>query len=279
VSKQSEPAETLLTEQEATEQYIEFDHQQLTLRSNSPEIHEFVRETFLRMLAPRVEHSVGKLEVYQQPGGFTLRGRSELDFPGIAENLVDYVRHEVHFHFIEARSDLFWLHAGAVERNGKAMLISGPSGSGKSTLTTLLCGLGWRLMSDDMAPIKMSSLEVLAYPQSPIRRLDSEGVDIGTHGIGTLERERVELSETDIRREPASVGAIVFPSYRIGAKASIYRLSQGEGALELIRNCTNFGALKDLGVTFAAAQCESVPLFRLTFERGQEAVSLLDDLV
>lgn len=278
MSKTSQPTEALLAEQEATEQYIEFDHQQLTVRSNSSEIHEFVSQTFLRMLAPRVEHSIGKLEVYQQPVGFALRGRNELDFPGTAENLFDYLRHEVHFHFIEARSDLFWLHAGAAERDGKALLISGPSGSGKSTLTTLLCGLGWKLMSDDMAPIRMSSLEVLAYPQSPIRRLESV-IDIEPHGIGTLERERVEVSETDLRREPAPVGAVVFPSYRRGTKASIYRLSQGEGALEFIRNCTNFADLKDLGVTFAATLCESVPVYRLAFDRGQEAVSLLDDLL
>ena len=278
MSTRSEPTETLFPEREATEQYIEFDRQQLTLRTNSPEIQEFVRQTFRQMLAPRVEHSVGQLEVYQQPTGFSLRGRNDLDFPGTAENLADYLRHEIHFHFIEARSDLFWLHAGVAERNGKALLISGPSGSGKSTLTTLLCDLGWRLMSDDMAPMKISSLEVLAYPQSPIRRLDS-GIDIEAHGIGTLERERVEMSETDLRREPASVGAIVFPSYQRGAKARIYSLSRGEGALELIRNCTNFEDLKDLGVTFAATLCASVPVYRLTFGLGQTAVSLLDDLI
>lgn len=278
MSTPSEAAEIFLKEQEATEQHIEFDHQQLTLRTNSPEIRNFVGQTFRRMLAPRAERCIGQIEVYQQPAGFSLRGRNDLDFPGTAENLADYLRHEVHFHFIEARSDLFWLHAGAAERDGKAMLICGPSGSGKSTLTTLLCEVGWRLMSDDMAPMKMSSLEVLAYPQSPIRRLDS-GFDIETHGIGTLERERVELSETDLRREPAPVGAVVFPSYRRGVKASIYRLSQGEGALEVIRNCTNFADLKDLGVTFATTLCVSVPIYRLMFERGQEAVSLLDDLL
>jgi hypothetical protein len=278
VSARGGPTETLLPENEAAEQYIEFDHQQLTLRSNSPEIQEFVRQTFRRMLASGVDHSVGQLEVFQHPAGFTLRGRNDLDFPGTAEKLANYLKHEVHFHFIESRSDLFWLHAGAAERNGKALLLSGPSGCGKSTLTTLLCGLGWKLMSDDMAPMRMSSLEVLAYPQSPIRRLDS-GIDIEAHGIGTLEREPIEMSETDFRREPAAVGAIVFPSYKRGAKASIHSLSQGEGALEVIRNCTNFAELKDTGVTFAATLCASVPVYRLAFGGGQKAVSLLDDLL
>ena len=49
-------------------------------------------------------------------------------------------------------------HAGAVERGGQAMILTGPSGSGKSTLCASLSQSGWRLISDEL---------VLLNPQGP----------------------------------------------------------------------------------------------------------------
>src|SRR3546814_7285964 len=41
------------------------------------------------------------------------------------------------------------LHASAVEKDGRAVILSGVSGSGKSTLAALLGETGWRLMGDE----------------------------------------------------------------------------------------------------------------------------------
>ena len=40
------------------------------------------------------------------------------------------------------------LHASSVERDGKALLMTGASGSGKSTLSAVLGERGWRFMGD-----------------------------------------------------------------------------------------------------------------------------------
>ncbi len=47
------------------------------------------------------------------------------------------------------------LHAGAVERNGRVLLIAGPSGSGKSTLTAALVRNGARYVTDEVAVIDL----------------------------------------------------------------------------------------------------------------------------
>ena len=46
-------------------------------------------------------------------------------------------------------NDLLLLHAGAVERDGLALLLPAMPGSGKSTLTAALSLRGWRLLSDE----------------------------------------------------------------------------------------------------------------------------------
>ncbi len=49
------------------------------------------------------------------------------------------------------------LHAAALERDGRALLVAGPSGSGKTTLTLALLERGFRLLSDDFSPLERTS--------------------------------------------------------------------------------------------------------------------------
>ncbi len=49
--------------------------------------------------------------------------------------------------------DAVVLHAAAVARRGRALLLVGPSGQGKTTLTTELVRRGWGFMADDFAAL------------------------------------------------------------------------------------------------------------------------------
>ena len=57
------------------------------------------------------------------------------------------------------------LHASAVERDGKALLMTGLSGAGKSTLAALLMGKGWRLMGDEFALVDPATGLVHGFPR------------------------------------------------------------------------------------------------------------------
>lgn len=59
------------------------------------------------------------------------------------------------------------LHAGAlVDASGTALLIAGPSGFGKTSLTLELVQRGLGFLSDDYAPIDLSTAEIQPYPRT-----------------------------------------------------------------------------------------------------------------
>ena len=64
------------------------------------------------------------------------------------------------------RPDLLFLHAAALERNGKVFLLAGDSGHGKSTTAWGLLHYGFKYLSDELSPIELHSLSVLPYPQA-----------------------------------------------------------------------------------------------------------------
>ena len=57
------------------------------------------------------------------------------------------------------------LHASAVERDGRALLMTGLSGAGKSTLAALLMAKGWRLMGDEFALVDPATGLVHGFPR------------------------------------------------------------------------------------------------------------------
>ena len=58
------------------------------------------------------------------------------------------------------------LHASAVARDGRAVILSGESGSGKSTLAALLGEGAWRLMGDEFTLIEPVSGDALGFPRA-----------------------------------------------------------------------------------------------------------------
>ncbi|MFH1730704.1 MAG: hypothetical protein ABIF82_03505 [Planctomycetota bacterium] len=71
------------------------------------------------------------------------------------------------------------LHAAAIERRGRAVLIAGPPDSGKTSLACALGLLGWGVMSDEVALIEPRAPAVLSFPRAmlvkagTVRRLSS----------------------------------------------------------------------------------------------------------
>jgi len=64
------------------------------------------------------------------------------------------------------RSDLYFVHAAVVELDGHALALVAPSGYGKSTTTWGLLHHGFKYLSDELAPVHLSAMQVHPFPHA-----------------------------------------------------------------------------------------------------------------
>lgn len=260
------------------EYHIEFDGGQLTIRTDVERVARFVESTYSVMLVPHAFQGVRVVEILRRGPGKFLCGDSVADLEGADEApLLPWLKEEVILGFMRARPDLLWLHAGAVARGDEAIVICGQSGRGKSTLVTLLCESGWKLMSDDVAPVRMEADEVLPFCQTPLRRI-FPGRMVSDEHVGSLEREVVVVDPGMLRKTPALVKAIVFPEFTSGYGADIRPLPRGDSALGILKNARNIVDHKAAAVERAAVMARQLPAYRLTYGSPSAAARLLNAL-
>jgi hypothetical protein len=144
-------------------------------------------------------------------------------------------------------------------------------------MVTLLCERGWRFLSDDISPIRMTANEVLPFPQTPRRRIHPRH-ELQPDAIGLMDREVVAIDSGRIHRTPVEIGAIVFPSYVSGATAELSRVPAADAAFKLIRDCTNFVDHKAAAVSRAVEMARTIPIYKVIYSDGPSAASLLDSL-
>ncbi len=115
------------------------------------------------------------------------------------------------------------VHAGTLlNRRGEALLIAGPSGFGKTSLTLELLRHGFGFLSDDYAPIHLTTGEVAPYPRTVgllpdgLARMPQSFVEAAADpkwprllGKALIDVGDV-LGESTLATQPARVGDVVF---------------------------------------------------------------------
>lgn len=149
------------------------------------------------------------------------------------------------------------LHAAAVEKDGRALVMTGESGAGKSTLAALLGARGWRLMGDEFALVDPATGLVHAFPRLVSLKNESVGVVAaaapaarwgpwlrGTPkgDIRHLVPDAVAVAAMD---ETATPALILFP--RFGPPAEALPVGRSEVFMRLTQASTNYVALGERG--------------------------------
>jgi hypothetical protein len=175
------------------------------------------------------------------------------------------------------------VHAGVIERAGRAALLAAPPGSGKSTLCAGLVNRGWRLLSDELALIGLSDglITPITRPVSlkndsiPVIRSFAPEAFIGptAHDTrkGTVAHMRPPADSIRRAAEKARPAWVVFPSYEPGSAARAEPLSAARAAIKLIDNAFNYSLLGAVGFDAINRMAGACQCFRFVYSRLEDA--------
>jgi hypothetical protein len=253
--------------------FIRFDDAVVCVETNVAPIYRFVRAAYANMLSAPSLNADANLAIAADGKKFEMRYQTTSSFElDSADQLIPLLKEKIIEIFMCLRPQLLWLHAGAAEKNGEAVMIAGPSGSGKSTLVTHLSGQGWRLLSDDVSPVRTDALQIIPFPQTPSRRI-FPGKVVERSELGAVNRETVTLTEAQVADAPCRIAAVVFPQFDAESGSRMSPMSPGEGALELLKYVRNFGDHLGGAVEHAATLARNVRMFRLCYGSGEGAMA------
>jgi hypothetical protein len=165
------------------------------------------------------------------------------------------------------RRDLYFLHAAALGSSGRAFLLVAPSGNGKSTITWALLHHGFRYLSDELAPLNLTKLEVQPYPHAIcLKEKPPAPYDLPDQAVRTVSTVHVPIPQLPggAIYNPMTVTAVFFLEYRSGRNPPIVRrVSRAESAARLFANALNPLAHAEDGLAGAVAIAQRVPSFQL----------------
>lgn len=180
------------------------------------------------------------------------------------------------------------LHASSVEKDGKALLMTGLSGSGKSTLSAMLAEKGWRFMGDEFALLNPDTGMVHSFPR--LISLKNEAIAamqailpesrFGPLMTGTPKGDiRHIIPPLDALTKMANTAKpalLLFP--RFGYDPILRGMGQSEVFVRLTQASTNYVALGEIGFRALTKFVDTVPTKAMDYRSGEQAEELIDSL-
>ncbi len=180
------------------------------------------------------------------------------------------------------------LHASAVERDGRALLMTGMSGAGKSTLAALLMTRGWRLMGDEFALVDTQTGQVHAFPRlislkndaicvmeraAPAARFGPLLAATPKGDIRHMVPDAFAIGAMDV---PAIPALLLFPTF--GPIAATRIVEPAETFVRLTQASTNYVALGERGFDALTRLVGAVPARAIDYPDTATAIALADAL-
>lgn len=197
-----------------------------------------------------------------------------------ARSVVEYMAWKASLEAIQTTAEFLVLHAGAVSRRGRGVVLPAPPDSGKTTLTAALTQNGFRYLSDEAALIDPATALLHPFPRAlsiETPSLDVLGIRDRIVGPGESGRLQYQVLPSLIRSgpvgEPCPVRFVVFPSYRPGATVRLEPTSRAEALVRLNENSFNASDFGAPGVRLLADVVRGADCYRLSMGDLDEAVA------
>lgn len=207
-----------------------------------------------------------------------------LQFQAHSETLVATILLErVLDHLIESCSSGMLLHAAAVARDGRALVLAGGSGSGKTTLTTWLLQQGFDYLTEELVWIDPDTLSLHGFAR-PLHvkesgrevlaaRVDIDGEATMKASSGFLVSPR-RLGARAVSE--ARLAGLIFPTYQAGGRFDFCPLTKAQAASRLMNCLLNARQHLSHGFDDVARLVRDVPAFSMTYANVEQAGAQLE---
>lgn len=182
------------------------------------------------------------------------------------------------------------IHAAVISKNGVTVMLPAPAGSGKSTLTALLAYSGWRLLSDELALIRLEDLKIdaLARPinlknhsieviQSTFPHITHSDVIKDTHK-GTVCLFEPPKESVDQVQQPQTLTHVIFPRFAKGQTLQFSPIEKDALFFDLIENSFNYNVLGELGFDCITQLLPTVEAMHFTYSDNDQAIQAFERL-
>ena len=183
------------------------------------------------------------------------------------------------------------LHAGVVERGGRAVVLPAMPGAGKSTLTAALTARGFRLLSDEFGVVTFDTARLVPLLR-PIA-LKNESIDViarfapqavigprfpKTHK-GTVAHLAPLAEHVAARHATAESGLIIFPRFDPTADVEVEPVPKARAFARLAVNSFNYEFLGPRGFDALGRLVEASVAYQLRYGNLASAIETIGKLL
>lgn len=178
------------------------------------------------------------------------------------------------------------LHAASVEKDGRALILTGESGAGKSTLSAMLGERGWRFMGDEFALLEPETGLLMPFPRpislknEAIAAMDAQlpaerfGPVMDGTPKGRIRHLKPRPEALMRMAEPARPALILFP--RFGKARDVRPVGPAEAFMRLTQASTNYVAMGQRGFDALTGLVQACPGIAIDYPDAATAFELID---